>query len=59
MERAIAEAVGARRLSFFGTNMKLTIRTIIGTSYSRSLVGDLLMLGTIAFVFAILTGAVP
>jgi hypothetical protein len=39
--------------------MKLTTRTIIGVSNSRSLVGDLLVLGTIVFVFAILTGGVP
>jgi hypothetical protein len=38
--------------------MKHAAKTIIGGWSSRSLVGDLLWLGTIAFVFAILTGVV-
>jgi hypothetical protein len=38
--------------------MKHATKTIIGGSISRSLIGDLLWLGTIAFVFAILTGVV-
>ncbi len=38
--------------------MKQATETAIFGSGSRSLIGDLLWLATIAFVFAILTGAV-
>jgi hypothetical protein len=38
--------------------MKHATKTIVGGLSSRSLIGDLLWLGTIAFVFMILTGVV-
>jgi hypothetical protein len=41
-----------------GDNMKHATKTIVGGLSSRSLIGDLLWLGTIAFVFTILTGVV-